>query len=63
MSGILTDDEKREVQELFGETIGKQFLKIGEEFHRSQEKNKEIADARWEVMQTKLDTIISELRK
>jgi len=62
MSG-LTESEKKEAAAIMGKVMAEEFIKIANAMTQNQEKNKAVGDARWEVMQTKLDTIIAELRR
>ncbi len=63
MSDELSESDKAQVAEVFGKVMGAEMTRMIEEFKRGLENSKRIADARHETILTKLDTIISGLRK
>ena len=63
MSSELSNKDKADIGKLFGEAMGEQMVKVFTEIKQTAQRNRELADARWETMQTKLDTIISEIRR
>ena len=62
MSSTLTEKEEAEVTKLFGEILGKEFIKMYSEIKERNELQTKVGDARFLTSQTKLDTIIDLLR-
>ncbi len=59
----LSEQDRVELGRIFGEEMGKQMIKVFESMKSAAETAQKIRDAQHETILTKLDTIISEVRK